>query len=518
MNLRMRLLALVLLLTTGVQLKGQEIDPPKREFRGVWIATVANIDWPTKGVWDVNKQKKDLLTILDEHKRQGLNAVVFQIRPAADALYANSGEPWSQWLTGIQGKAPNEIFDPLAFAIEESHKRGMELHAWFNPYRATFDGTSPIHQSHITKQKPEWFFAYGGKKLFDPGIPAVREYITQVILNVVKNYDIDGVHFDDYFYPYAIKGQVINDALSFKNYNDHNIASLADWRRDNVDRLMKMVSDSIKHYKSYVKFGISPFGIWQNRRQNVEGSETNGGDSYHGLFADSRKWVKEGWVDYINPQIYWSFESGPAPYAKLVDWWSNNAYGRHLYIGHGAYRINDLKDLAWRNPNQIPNQIVYNRQNPRVQGSIYFSSKSLTSNRLGVADSLSTNYYKSPALPPVMLWIDSVAPNNPQNLLALNTGKSVVLSWKQPLPARDKEPAYGYVIYRFENGETINTEKASSIKNIYFSDITSWEDKDIKPGNSYTYVVTALDRMKNESEYAIPATIIIEEQPSIGKL
>lgn len=486
-----------------------QTENPKREFRGVWIATVANIDWPSKTVRDAQQQKQDLIAILDQHQKQGINAVMFQIRPAADALYAKSEEPWSQWLTGVQGQKPQPFYDPLEFAIAECHKRGMELHAWFNPYRATFDATSAIHESHITKKKPNWFFSYGGKKLFNPGIPEVREYITKVILNVVENYDIDGVHFDDYFYPYAVKGQVINDAAAFAKYNPNNL-SLADWRRYNVDELIKMVADSIKNHKEYVKFGISPFGIWQNKRQSIEGSETSGGDSFHGLYADSRKWVKEGWIDYINPQIYWSFASVPAPYAKLVDWWSENAYGKHLYIGHGAYRINDARDYAWRDARQIPDQIEYNRKNPRVQGSIYFSSKSLTTNKLGVADSLSNHYYKYPALPPVMLWIDSIAPYNPQNLLALQTDKSVLLSWKQPLPSKDHQKVYGFVVYRFKEDEGIDLDKAEAIRNIYYSNITSWEDLDIVRGETYKYVITAIDRMKNESEYSIPVVITIK--------
>src|SRR5690606_25424267 len=214
-----------------------------------------------------------------------------------------SDEPWSQWITGVQGQAPDPFYDPLEFAINEAHKRGMELHAWFNPYRATFDNIdSKISKDHITRVKPEWFFRYGGKKLFNPGIPEVREYITKVIMNVVSNYDIDGVHFDDYFYPYAIKGQVINDAKSFATH-PNGFKNIADWRRDNVDRLIKMVGDSVRHQKKHIKFGISPFGIWKNKSQDPDGSETNGGDSFYGLFADSRKWAKEGWIDYINPQI-----------------------------------------------------------------------------------------------------------------------------------------------------------------------------------------------------------------------
>lgn len=497
----------------------QNSEFPKREFRGVWIATVANIDWPTKGVSNALQQQQDLIAILDQHQRQGINAIMFQVRPAADAFYAKSHEPWSQWLTGKQGKEPEPFYDPLAFAIEECHKRGMELHAWFNPYRATFDRASAInaHETHQTRQNPEWFIEYGGKKIFNPGLPEVREYITKVIVNVVKNYDIDGVHFDDYFYPYGVKGEVINDNHTFKQYSN-GFSSIADWRRNNVDLLIKMVNDSVKHYKSYVKFGISPFGIWQNKRQSPEGSETNGGDSYHGLYADSRKWVKEGWIDYINPQIYWSFESGPAPYAKLVDWWSNNAYGRHLYIGHGAYRINDPKDPAWRNPLQISNQINYNRANPRVQGSIFFSSRSLTSNRLGVSDTLSRNHYRYPALPPVMLWKDSIAPHRPENLLAVQTGTNILVSWKQPEEAKDGESVYGYVVYRFEEQSEIDLDQANAIKSIYYTNITSWEDKDIEQGKSYTYVVTAIDRLKNESEHSIPVHITVKENSNLGTL
>lgn len=490
--------------------KAQVFSYPKREFRGVWIASVVNIDWPSKAGLTTQQQKQELITILDSHKKQGINAVMFQIRPATDALYAKSKEPWSQWLTGTQGKAPSPFYDPLEFAIEECHNRGMEIHAWFNPYRAVFDNLkSSVTSNHITKQKPEWFFNYGGKKHFNPGIPEVRNYITDIILNVVDNYDIDGIHFDDYFYPYGEKGQIIDDNKSFLLYNN-GIKDIKDWRRNNVDLLIKMVNDSVHLHKKYIKFGVSPFGIWKNKGQDIEGSETRGGDSYYGIYADSRKWVKEGWVDYINPQIYWSFSSIPAPYGKLIDWWSNNAYGRHLYIGHGAYRINDPKDAGWRSPSQIPSQIIYNRLNPRVQGSVYFSSKSLTTNRLGVADTLSSNYYKYPALPPVMLWLDSVPPNRPLNLLGIQTEENVLLSWKMPLKAKDGDLAYGFVVYRFEEGKPINIDDAAAIKNIYYGDITSWEDTNIEKGKTYIYLVTALDRVKNESEHSIPVTLSIK--------
>ncbi|MEO5909631.1 MAG: family 10 glycosylhydrolase [Pelobium sp.] len=494
--------------------KAQQLSSPKREFRGVWVATVVNIDWPSKPGLTTQQQKNELITLLDKHQKQGINAIMFQIRPATDAFYAKSEEPWSQYLTGKQGQAPNPFYDPLQFAIEECHKRGMELHAWFNPYRATFDGKEEnIISDHITKKKPEWFFKYDGKKLFNPGLPEVRAYINKVILNVVDNYDIDGVHFDDYFYPYAVRGQFIDDSASFAKYNN-GIKDIKDWRRYNVDELIRTLNDSIHAHKKYMKFGISPFGIWKNKRQDPEGSETAGGDSYYGLFADSKKWVQEGWVDYVNPQIYWAFETQAAPYGNLVDWWSKHTYGRHLYIGQGAYKVNATRELAWKNRNQIGRQITYNRENLRVQGSVFFSSKSLTNNPLGVSDTLSQHYYKYPALPPLMLWLDSVAPNKPQNLLALEDDKGILLSWKLPKVAKDGDKAYGFVIYRSENGNAIDVTDVTAIKHIYYGDITSWEDTDVEKGKTYTYAVTSLDRVKNESETSDPIIVIVENEKS----
>lgn len=509
-----RLLSILSLLHFTVS--AQEINSPKREFRGVWVATVVNIDWPSKAGLSTQQQQDELVKLLNKHDEQGINAIMFQIRPATDAFYAKGTEPWSQYLTGKQGQAPTPFYDPLQFAIEECHKRGMELHAWFNPYRATFDGKEEkIVEGHITKTKPQWFFKYDGKKLFNPGLPEVRAYINKIITNVVDNYDIDGVHFDDYFYPYAIKGQLIDDLQSFILYNN-GIKDIKDWRRYNVDELIRQVSDSVHAHKRYVKFGVSPFGIWKNRTQDLEGSETFGGNSYYGIFADARKWVKEGWVDYINPQIYWSFESKAAPYAKLIDWWSENAYGRHLYIGHGAYKINMPKDLSWRNPKQIGRQISYNRANPRVQGSVFFSSKSLTNNPLGVSDTLSLNYYKSPALPPLMLWLDSIAPNKPKNLLAVESDKGILLSWQLPDIAKDGDKAYGFVVYRFDKTETIDVTNVNAIKRIYYGDITSWEDTQTERGKTYTYLITTLDRVKNESEPSLP--VIISEKKKLPKI
>ena len=269
MQLYKYLFAAIIFSITSVLSFAQTATPdtviqPKREFRGVWIATVVNLDWPTNARATAESQKKELADELNIHQQNGINAVMFQVRPAADAFYAKSREPWSKYLTGTQGKAPG--YDPLEFAVAEAHKRSMELHAWLNPYRATFDGRfSSLAPDHITRTKPEWFFIYDGIKLFNPGLPEVREYIVQVILDVVKNYDVDGIHMDDYFYPYPVRGQVIQDADAYAKYGQ-DFDNIKDWRRDNVDKLIHMLADSIHKYKPAMKFGISPFGIWANKK------------------------------------------------------------------------------------------------------------------------------------------------------------------------------------------------------------------------------------------------------------
>lgn len=478
---------------------------PKREFRGVWVASVTNIDWPSRQGLTVDQQKQELIGILEQHKKNGMNAIMLQIRPTADALYAKSRELWSHWLMGKQGLAPAAGYDPLAFAVKEAHFRGMELHAWFNPYRATMSARQVTSADHITKKQPELFYSYGGQILFDPGLPEVRAYITQVILDVVKEYDIDGVHFDDYFYPYRIAGQTIKDNATFSKYGS-GFANISDWRRNNVDLLIKMVNDSVHYYKKHIKFGVSPFGIWRNFREDTLGSKTNGLSNYGELYADSRKWIKEGWVDYINPQIYFTFNRSAAPFNVLLDWWSNNTYGRHLYIGQAAYLVNTPSkvDPTWMRINEIPKQIRYIRANSRVQGSVYFSSKSLSTNAKSLADSLRNDLYKYPALPPQMPWLDDVMPNAPQNLTAEAQSDGINLKWNKPLKAKDGETASGYVIYRFEEGEKIDILDPKNIQKISFEDYTFYLDTNVGKGKRYNYLVTALDRLKNESEPSGP--------------
>ncbi|MDN3582197.1 glycoside hydrolase family 10 protein [Mucilaginibacter flavus] len=494
-------LVLVVVLVGAINASfAQQSKSPKREFRGVWVASVENIDWPTKPGESTDQQKKELIDLLDAHHAAGINAIMLQIRPAADAFYAKSREPWSKWLTGKQGLAPDPMYDPLEFAIQEAHKRGMELHAWFNPYRATKDNDyASLSPHHITNIHPEWFFEYGGQKLFNPGLPEVQEYIIRVVLDVVDNYDIDGVHMDDYFYPYHVAGQQLSDQLTYAKYGA-GFSDIKDWRRDNVNRLVKALGDSIHAHNPRLKYGMSPFSIWANKYQNPEGSDTHGGDSYYELYADSRKWVQEGWVDYINPQLYRPLNDKLVAFNIMIDWWANQVNNRHIYIGQAPYRIIENKLPAFRQPAELPNEIKYLRNNARIQGSVYFSSKSLTANPLGFTDSLKNNYYHYPALPPVMLWLDSVAPMPPVNLTASTGPTGINLKWQQPAMAKDSEAVYGYLIYRFDENTRINTDDPKNILSIRYDDAIEYEDKTAQNGKSYIYVVTAIDRLKNESD------------------
>jgi uncharacterized lipoprotein YddW (UPF0748 family) len=382
---------------------------PKYEFRAVWIATVENIDWPSKKGLPVEQQKSEFISILDMHYRNGMNAIIMQVRPVADAFYPSTLEPWSEYLNGKQGLPPTPYYDPLQFMIEETHKRGMEFHAWINPYRAVFNiGKSSVSPSHISKIKKEWTVTYGKFKWLDPGVPEVRQHTARVVKDIVSRYDVDAIHMDDYFYPYKEAGKDFPDDKSYNRYG--NGLSRADWRRSNVDSIIKLLDETIKSTNPRVKFGISPFGIWRNKRQDPEGSETNGGSNYDDLYADIRLWLQKGWIDYVTPQLYWQIGHKLADYSVLLDWWNNNAYGRQLYIGHGIYRYNEA---PWKNPNELPRQLQMLRSKENISGSVYFSSKSFAVNPNGWSDSLRENYYRVPAIIPPMKWIDSVPPAKP---------------------------------------------------------------------------------------------------------
>ena len=475
--------------------------PPKREFRAVWIATVDNIDWPSKKGLPVADQQRELTEMFDLQQKTGINAVVVQIRSAADAFYAKSSEPWSEWLTGQQGLAPDPFYDPLAFMIEQAHQRGMEFHAWFNLDRATFSKNASVAPTNIIYRKPEWMLTYGGRKLFNLGLPAVRSYIAGIVANVVREYDVDGIHFDDYFYPYAEPGQTLRDDSTYQaNYNG---MTKADWRRDNVTKLIIELRDSIRANKPWVKFGISPFGIWKNQANDPEGSATNGGQAYFDLYADTRKWVRDGLIDYIVPQVYFSTEFGRVPYKTLVEWWTRNSGRCHLYIGQGAYRVGrgSERDPGWGRATEFPDQMRYNRRQQTVLGAVLFSAKNLKMNPLAFRDSLQQTFYQYPALVPTMPWLDSIPPLPPRDLKAADTAEGIELFWQQPTEAQDGDGANSYVIYRFEGRRPrlrLNDPRCIVGRPIGESS-TRFIDKTADPKKKYVYAITALDRLNNES-------------------
>jgi uncharacterized lipoprotein YddW (UPF0748 family) len=373
------------------------------EFRGVWIATVENIDWPLKGMVDAESQKAEFIRQLDMHKQNGMNAVIVQVRPSADAFYPSKYEPWSQWLTGVQGQPPSPYYDPLKFMIEETHKREMEFHAWCNPYRADFQiGKSSIAPNHITRIHPEWFLTYGDKKYFDPSNKDAQKFVVNVVSDIVKRYDVDAIHMDDYFYPYRIAGKEFPDEAAYRKSG--TTLSKDDWRRSNVDSIIAMLSRAIKKEKPWVKFGISPFSVWRNKDHDPDGSDSKSAQTnYDDLYADILLWLKKGWIDYVAPQLYLEIGNAKIDYEKLLDWWSKHSYGRQCYIGIGIYRAGS--NSAWKDPTQLPRQIEDLRNTPNVQGAIYFSSKTFDRNPNGWSDSLRNNYYRDPALIPPMDWL-----------------------------------------------------------------------------------------------------------------
>lgn len=373
----------------------------KREFRGVWVATVDNIDWPSRGDFNSDSQKAEFIRLADMHQRNGMNALIVQVRPAADAFYPSPYEPWSEWLTGKQGSPPTPYYDPLQFMITETHKRGMEFHAWLNPYRAEFNiHTSSIAPAHITRIHPEWFLTYGDKRYFDPGNKDVQLYVAGVVKDIVSRYEVDAVHFDDYFYPYRIPGAAFPDNKKYLEYG--NGMSRDEWRRSNTDSIIVMLSKVIKQANKNCQFGISPFGVWRNADKDAEnGSRTMAGQTnYDDLYADILLWLRKGWIDYVAPQLYWEFGHKTAPFEVLVDWWGKHAYGKNCYIGIGIYRAGN--NPAWKDKTQLPRMIEAIRNTPNIQGMLFYSSNTFNRNPNGWNDSLRLNYFKEPAKTPLM--------------------------------------------------------------------------------------------------------------------
>jgi len=485
-------------LTNAAQ--AQDGPPPvTREFRAIWVATVSNIDWPSKPGLNTWEQQAELLAILNMAVKLHMNAVVLQVRPATDALYSSKLEPWSEYLTGQMGRAPEPYYDPLAFAVEEAHKRGLELHAWFNPYRAHHPSAkSDISADHLSYSRPELVKTYGRHLWLDPGDTAVRRHSIRVLTDVVRRYDVDGVHLDDYFYPYKERdsaGVLIEfpDSVSWKHYVDNGgKLSRDDWRRNNVDVFVRDLYKGIKATKRTVRFGISPFGMWRPRFP----AQIKGFDAYAELYADSKKWLNEGWLDYFTPQLYWTIAREESSYPVLLKWWiSENTHGRNIWPGNFTSRVGSSGETSWKTQ-EILDQISATRLAPGASGNVHFSAKVFMQNRDSIVDRLIAGPYAGPALVPASPWLDSIPPRPPAAVLRRD---SATRATAVDFAARGTEKAWLWVV-RYRVGSDWSTV--------------------ILPGSEKTHlmteppdqvVVSVVDRVGNESAsttavFARPAT------------
>ncbi len=451
-----------------------QVPQPKREFRGAWIQAV---NGQFQGMTP-DAMRQNLTHQLDELRACGINVIIFQVRPECDALYASPYEPWSRFLSGKQGEAPSPYWDPLQWMIEQCHKRGMELHAWINPFRAKTKGTKDLAPLHPYMQHPDRFFNYDGLYILDPGIPQNREYTCRVAADIVRRYDVDGLHIDDYFYPYPAAGQKIPDEETFRRYHN-GFPDVEDWRRYNVNVFIQALNDSIHNVKPWVKFGVSPFGIYHNAKSgsSIPGSNTAGLQNYDDLYADILFWVEKGWVDYLVPQIYWE-------------------------IGHKTDVERTVKAPDLENPqiNQMPAKYRLQRTLKGVQGSCQWYSAAVVRNEGGYATALKQAYHRTPALQPRMPHLDNKPPKKPSHLKAMWMPDGYYLFWTAPKAKTEMDEAKSYVVYRFAPGQKMNLENADNI-------VCITREKMLKlpyhnGRTKYTYVVTALDRLQNESKGA----------------
>ena len=494
MNLRKLILLLALFLATGVGAQIQQQSPyPKREFRGAWIQAV---NGQFRGI-PTEKLKQTLIDQLNSLQGAGINAIIFQVRPEADALYASQLEPWSRFLTGVQGQAPSPYWDPMQFMIDECHKRGMEFHAWINPYRVKTSLKSELSPNHLYNIHPEWFVTYNNQLFFDPALPESRRHICMVVADIVSRYDVDAIHMDDYFYPYPAKGMDFPDDASFARYGG-GFTNRADWRRSNVNILIQKIHETIRGLKPWVKFGISPFGIYRNEKNDPLGSKTNGLQNYADLYADVLLWARNGWVDYNIPQIYWQIGHPAADYETLVKWWAKNTENRPLFIGQSV--MNTIQNADPKNPsmNQLPRKMALERAYQTIGGSCQWPASAVVENAGKYRDALVQEYHKYPALVPVFDFMDDKAPGKVRKVKKVWTEDGYMLFWTPPKAKDEMDRAVQYVVYRFGDKEKVNIDDASHIVAVTRNNFYKLPYKDGK--NKYRYVVTALDRLHNESK------------------
>ena len=472
---------------------------PRREFRGAWVHTVGNSKYREM---TTDQMKQHFIDLLDEFERAKINAVIFQVRPQADAFYENSIEPWSRFITGTQGIAPSPVWDPLQFMIDECHKRGMELHAWFNPYRVTSNDKETLCADHLYYKKPYLFVKYGRQIYFDPGEPEAREHTLKVIEDVVSRYDIDAVHFDDYFYPYKVADEnkkIVDfpDSKSFAKYgkiDGFTPETRDDWRRNNVNVLIEALGKTIKNIKPWVKFGISPFGVWRNVKSDPTGSNTKAGvENYDDLYADIKLWVEKRWIDYNVPQLYFDIGHPAADYETLINWWSENNYGENLYIGQSIGQTVKVKSRKKEGEfeNQLPRKMETTRTNKNVHGNVWWSGYTLAQNPDGFTDQLKKNHQTKIALMPKYKNIDTIAPAPLQKLATEKRSAGNYLTWTATPTADLMQKAAYFCIYDVEKFNDDVTTK---------SPIAITVDTEFKVPKAGKYAVTVLDKLQNESE------------------
>lgn len=475
---------------------------PRSEFRGLWTATVLNIDWPSKAGLSAATQQSELRSILDLAVARNLNAVLLQVRPAADRMWrATLGEPWSRYLTGTQGRDPG--YDPLAYAISEAHKRGLALHAWINPFRVAMDTSlSSLVASHPARKNPSWSFAYGGRRYYNPGIPAVRNYIRSVVVDLVKRYDVDGIHFDDYFYPYPVAGQSIPDSAAYATYHG-SWTNVARWRIDNINLFVRDTYNAIKAAKRRVVFGIGPFGIWRNNTSTSLGSATSGLESYSALYSDTRRWVRDGWVDYILPQLYWYQGYKPADYNVLIAWWAKQVAGTNvkLYTGEAAYKVADPATPAWQDPNELRDHLTKGRSIAAVRGQAFYNTTAFRANKLNAIGILKARHYARPALPVQYAQLNASRPYTPVITKAVREGTGVRLSWTS---SGNGEPIKHIAIWRWESTGSVVPYIQSTATNLRAvrrrsAASQSWLDTGVVPGHYYWYMIQSVSQTGTDS-------------------
>lgn len=470
----------------------------KHDFRAMWIASVENIDWPSRPGLSVARQQAELRAWLDLAVRLNLNAVVLQVRPTADAMWPSSYEPWSAWLSGTQGRDPG--YDPLAFAVAEAHQRNLALHAWFNPFRiSNSGGLSRLAPTHPARQNPDWVVRKDGRLYYDPGRPEVRSFVTEAIMEAVSRYDIDGVHFDDYFYPYPGSGAPFRDGRSFAAHGS-GFDTRSAWRRANIDALVSGLHDRIAVTKPWVQFGVSPFAVWRNASTDPSGSDTRAGiETYDDLYADVRRWVREGWIDYVVPQVYWPRGYTIADYERIVPWWAQeiavsraNGHRVGLFIGEASYRAGTGTDRRWRDPNVLVSHRRFTSTIPEVQGAIYFSARHLRADRRGTTTQLARRWYSRPALLPV---IGSPGAGAPAPVTDVSRSGATV-RWTS-----SDERATTFAVYRVPGtaAESCDLSDARSLVTTVRRTGPDMAWTDARERADVTYVVTAVDRSGAES-------------------